>query len=242
MDYTFEITSDESYDNFVKYLYSKAKDESVKEKEIHRNIINSEREIIAISMSEIRRIAKMISKHDIMKFLKFSKDSTYEEVLIQGIVITYVNDINLQISLLDNWIKKIDCWALCDSVVSSMKLFSKSEEKDNYFDHFYKMCFSEDEFTSRFGIVTLLVYYLEDRYIDKIYEMCRSVTNSAYYVKMAIAWLISYGFIKFKEKTYSLLEERVLDKFTQNKSICKCRESYKVDKIDKEKLLSYRIK
>ena len=40
--------------------------------------------------------------------------------------------------------------------------------------------------------------------------------GDGYYVKMAVAWLISYLFVKFKSETYTLLGKRVLDKFTQN--------------------------
>lgn len=242
MEFNFNIESERDYLDFVKYLNDCSKNESVNDLEMHKKILNSPRDIISISMSEIRRISKKISKTNLFSFLKFAKDDTYEEVLIQGLVITEIKDIKVQMNYLDRWKDKIDNWSLCDSIVSSMKIFLKSNIKQEYFEYFYNLCFSKKEYVARFGIVTLMTYYLESEYIDKIYEMCISVKNEKYYVKMAIAWLISFGFIKFKEKTYLLLEEKKLDKFTQNKSISKCRDSFRVDAFDKEKLKAYRIK
>ena len=242
MNFDFNIKSENDYIKFVDYLKSLAKEESIEDRERHKRIINSKKEILALSMADVRKVAKNIAKFDINNFLKFAKDDSYEEILIQGLIVTYIKDIGLQIKLLDELKCKFDCWAHIDSVVSSMKIFAKSDKKDEYFDYFYNLCFSEKEFISRFGIVTLMTYYLEEKYIDKIYNMCKSVTNRAYYVQMGIAWLISYGFLKFKEKTYKLLDEKVLDKFTQNKSICKCRDIFRVSKEDKEKLINYRIK
>lgn len=242
MEFDFQFNNESDYKLFVKFLYNNAKFESIEDKQRHKKIINSKKEIISMSMSTIRKISKEISKNSPIEFLKIAKDDTYEEVLIQGLVISYIKDIKTQMNLLDTWKEKIDCWAHCDSVVSSMKIFAKSDKKDEYFKYFYDLCFSEKEFVSRLGIVTLMTYYLEEKYIDKIYDMCRKVTNNAYYVQMAIAWLISYGFVKFKEKTYALLEEKLLDKFTQNKAICKCRDSFRVSKEDKEKLVNFRIK
>jgi len=57
---------------------------------------------------------------------------------------------------------------------------------------------------------------------------------------MAIAWLISFAYIKQKEKTEKYLLQNNLDSFTQNKSIQKICESYRVSKQDKEKLRKYK--
>lgn len=72
--------------------------------------------------------------------------------------------------------------------------------------------------------------------------MCEEANNNTYYFQMGIAWLISFGMVKFKDKTYKLLEKRTLPKFTQNKAISKCRDSFRISLEDKEKLTKYRIK
>ena len=57
---------------------------------------------------------------------------------------------------------------------------------------------------------------------------------------MAIAWLVSFAYIKQREKTEVFLQKNNLDEFTQNKSIQKICESYRVSKEDKERVRKYK--
>ena len=54
-----------------------------------------------------------------------------------------------------------------------------------------------------------------------------------YYVKMAIAWLISMCYIKYKGRTITFLKKHKLDVWTHNKTIQKIIDSYRVDNMDK---------
>ena len=195
-----------------------------------------------MSISKIREIAKQISKANYEVFLNLSNGEIFEDSMIKGIVIATIKDYDLQINYLDSWIKTIDSWGLVDSVVSTMKWLKKQENKEKYFYYFYNLCFSHEEYVARFGIVTIMSYYIEEKYIDKIFEMCEKVKDQKYYIQMAIAWLISVLFVKFSEKTYKFLQKQVLFKFTQNKAISKCRESFRVSKEDKERLNNLKIK
>ena len=243
MDYSSANWQDaQTYADFLTDIKSKSRQEGTEHYARHKAIINTKQYVYALKMSDIRLIAKQILKGDYDGFLKAAKNNSYEETIIQGIVIAQERDIEKQIQYLKSWIKNIDNWSTCDSVISAMKVLGKSKNKADYFDWFYGLCFSESEFVSRFGIVSIMCYYLEREYLSRVLEMCEKVSSDAYYVKMAVAWLISYLFVKFKSETYTLLERRVLDKFTQNKAISKCRDSYRVLSADKEKLINYRIK
>ena len=243
MDYaSSDWKNKQAYIDFLADLKSKAKQEDAEHYARHKAIINTKQYVYALKMCDIRNIAKQILKGDYEGFLKIAQNNSYEETIIQGIVIAQIKDIDTQISHLEKWVKLIDNWSTCDSVISTMKRLGKSENKADYFDFFYNLAFSESEFVSRFGIVTIMCYYLEKEHLQKVIEMCRKVKNDAYYVKMAVAWLVSYLFVRFKDETYDLFSERVLDKFTQNKAISKCRDSFRVDKFDKENLINYRIK
>ena len=236
-----KFENEKDYEQFLEYLKTHSKEESIEDLKRHKAIINCPREILGLSMKDIRNISKLISNSNYQNFLKLSNGETYEEVMIQGIVISSIKDLEYQINLLDKWVRKIDSWGLCDSVISSMKWLKKPENQKKYFEYFYNLCFEDEEFVSRFGIVTLMAYFINENYIDKIYEMCKNVKNEKYYVQMAIAWLVSVGYVYFPEKTYSLLEKKIFCKFIQNKSISKCRESFRVSKEDKEKLKQLRI-
>lgn len=198
-------------------------------------------------MANIRAIAKKIFKNGYEEFLKLSlendyKTEFYEETLIQGLVIAEIKNLDEQKAYLGKWICKIDNWSTCDSVVSTMKTLKNSSEKQKHIEFYLNLCFSKQEFVSRFGIVTLMTCFLEDEFIDQILDMCEKVKSDAYYVNMALAWLLSFAFMKFKEKTYQVFEKRNLSKFVQNKAISKCRDSFQVENQDKENLINYRIK
>ena len=45
-----------------------------------------------------------------------------------------------------------------------------------------------------------LNYFLADEYIDEILQKIDKIKNKDYYVQMAIAWLVSFAYIKKREK------------------------------------------
>lgn len=242
-----KIETKKDYKVFIDALKSLSKNESVEDFNRHVAILNTKQKVIAISMADVRKLAHKIFVSDYKSFLELalpqdSKNEFYEETLVQGLVIAEIKDLEEQKKYFEKWVQKIDNWSTCDSTVSTMKGLKNSSQKDKYFEFYLKLCFDEREFVSRFGIVVLMTCYLQEEYIDKILDMCKSVKNNTYYVEMALAWLLSYAFMKFKDKTYNLFNKRVLSKFVQNKAICKCRDSFQVEKQDKENLIKYRIK
>ena len=58
---------------------------------------------------------------------------------------------------------------------------------------------------------------------------------------MAKAWYFSMALEKQYDSTIKLIEEKSMDKFVQNKSIQKARESYKIDDETKKYLLNFKI-
>jgi 3-methyladenine DNA glycosylase AlkD len=95
---------------------------------------------------------------------------------------------------------------------------------------------------ARFGLVSLLSYYVNDKYIDKV--LCHSVKikSQEYYINMANAWLISVCLVKQYERTIKVIEEKSLDKWTHNKAIQKAIESFRITKEQKEYLRKLKIK
>ena len=59
---------------------------------------------------------------------------------------------------------------------------------------------------------------------------------------MAIAWLVSVSFVKFKDITIELLKSGKLIKSVQNKSISKICDSFRVDSSDKVFVKTLKIK
>lgn len=240
MSFNFIFSTEKDYKNFVNFLIEVSKSECVNDFERHKKILNTKRKIFCIKMSELKKISNQIFKSDPYGFLKFVKNDSFEEVMIWGLVIAKIKSEDELIKRFDEWSSVIDSWSLCDCVCSSMKLTQK-EKTEKLFDYFCGLCFSEKEYVSRLGIVALMTNFLSEQTIDKIYEICEKIKNDSYYVKMAIAWLISVGFLIDRQKTFNFLSKKTLSKFIQNMAISKCNDSFKVSKEDKEKLKKFKI-
>ena len=233
---TIKTWNEENYKEFVQYLISL---QDKKYKEFHSSIVlNSKYEIIGIRVPIIRDVAKKIAKGNIEEFLEFAQDKYYEEVMIQGLVISYIKDENIFNKYFKEYINKIDNWALCDSFCSSIKIVRKYDGK--YFKEATKMALNEDEFISRVGLVIILDHFITIDNLNVIFDTLNKIQSDKFYINMAEAWLLCEMYIKFPRETQEFLKKNNLKKFTQNKAISKIHDSYRVSKEEKELLNIYR--
>lgn len=211
------------------------KKQDLKYKEFHSNLCPNVDKIIGVRVPELRKMAKEIASQDYMTFLKKAKDEYYEELLLQGLVIGYSKiSIEETFKYLEKFVPKINSWAVCDTTCSNLKITKKyMKEMWAFLEQYIN---SDNEYEIRFALVMYLNYYLTDEYIDKILQKIDKITNKEYYAQMAIAWLVSFAYIKQKEKTKIYLMKNNLDRFTLNKSIQKICESYRVSEEEKEEL------
>ena len=226
----------ENYKKFIGYLIS-IKDE--KYKDFHSSLVlNSKYEMIGIRIPIMRKIANEISKTDIEEFLKHSQNKYYEEIMIQGLVISNIKDEEIFYKFFKNHINKIDNWALCDSFCNSIKIVKKYEEK--YFPLAIEMSLNEKEFISRTGLVIILSHFVEEKYLKEIFNTLNKINSDEFYINMAQAWLICDLYIKYPKETLKFIKQNNLNKFTHNKAISKIHDSYRVSKEDKEHLNTLR--
>ena len=219
-----------SYDDFINYLYSIS---DTKYRDFNKKIILKDN-IIGVRTNTIKSIAKKIAYGDYNKFITLNKHVLYEENLLHGLLLGYLKiDFNNLVPLIDEFLKYIDNWAVCDLTVSNLKIFNKNKELG--LKEIKKYLKSSNTWINRFGYVLILNYYVEDKYIDFIFNSFDNYKDE-YYVKMAIAWLISICYIKYKDKTLEFLKNNKLDKFTYNKAIQKIIESNRVS-VDEKNIL-----
>jgi len=230
---------DKDYNIFINFLYS-LKDE--KYKEFHFKLLKDKNiNLIGIRVPILKKIAKEIAKKDYKSFIKNNTCSTYEEIMIYGLVIGYLKiPFKDVLDLLNDFISYNNNWAINDTVCANLKCFNNNLEEG--YIYINKLLKSNNEWKIRFGLVLLLDFYINDKYIDDILKICNNINNDSYYVKMANAWLISICFIKYKDKTYKFLLNNNLDNFTFNKTISKICDSYRVNKMVKEELKLLRRK
>lgn len=219
-------------DNVREQLFAK---QDLKYKEFHSSLCPNVDKIIGVRVPELRKMAKNIASQNYTQFLDNAKDEYYEELVLQGLVIGYAKiSIEETFRYLKVFVPKINSWAVCDTTCSNLKITKKHMQK--MWEFLEQYINSENEYEIRFALVMYLDYYLTDEYINKILQNIDKITNKQYYVQMAIAWLISFAYIKQKEKIEKYLLKNNLDKFTQNKAIQKICESYRVSNEEKNKL------
>ena len=196
--------------------------------------------IIGVRMPILRNIAKEIKDNDyIDDFLNELPHKYQEENILHGIILSLkYKDINLLLEKLDKFLIYVDNWAITD--VISPKIFKKYPDK--VYKHIKIWINSKDEYVIRFGVVTLLQFYLDDNFRLEELEIVKNIDSNYFYVKMAIAWFYSFALIKQYDATIKYFEDKVLDKWIHNKSIQKAIESYRISNDRKEYLRSLKIK
>lgn len=226
----------EKYEELINSLFKKANADYL---EFTKKITNPGLiKMIGVKIPELRKIAKETAKTDFASYYSFYQGKYFEERMLLGMSIGY-SDIDIYDKYLEIYAKEITDWSLCDSVASSLKLIKKNNE------HFYplvlKLIETNQEFIIRFGLVILLFHYMNDDYIDEILKICLTIQSDAYYVKMAVSWVLCECFIKYPSKTDKYISSQYLSSFILNKTISKICDSFRVSKETKEMLKKRRV-
>lgn len=189
--------------------------------------------ILGVRLPLLRRMARQIAKGDWKTYFCHASDDSYEEVMLQGMVVGYARgDLQEKREFLETFIPKINNWSVCDSVCSTIKL-ARSQPAE-FWEFLQQYLNSREEFQIRFGLVQLLDYYVNETYLERVLEAVQQVQQEAYYVNMAQAWVISICYREFPEATLPVLKKNTLNDFTHNKAIQKITESLKVSGEKKE--------
>lgn len=238
MDLNRKIWSEIEYAEFCEYLNSLAQDEYA----VFVEKLNSEaKHVMGLRIPILRKIAKQISGGNWQGFLESARNDTFEEIILQGMVIGYAKiDIKKIIVLIENYIGKIDNWGTCDCFCASLHITRKY--KPEMLVLLKKYLFSPNEFEVRFTAVMLMSYYIDEEHIDYLLETFGRIKHDGYYAKMSVAWALSVCFVKFPDKTMEYLKTCTLDDFIYNKTLQKIIESFRVDKIMKNKVKSMKQK
>ena len=211
-------------------------------KDFQSKLVPGVENILGLRGPLAKEIAKKYANTDTGKrFLKNLPHKYYDENLVHGYMLGFLKcDFeNLQ-NYIEDFLPYIDNWAVCDSMVCGLKNYFKNTHTVS--DFVFSCLKSEKTYTVRFGLVSLLVYYISDTYIDKIFEETLKIKSDEYYIKMGVAWLYSVCLVKNYEKTLPIIKNQLLDKWTHNKSIQKAKESFRITKEQKEYLNTLKIK
>ena len=190
--------------------------------------------ILGVRLPILRKIAKKITKNDYKTFFLKNDDEFMELTMLEGMVIGNLKK-EEQINYIENFIPKINNWAVCDTFCTGLKFFKKDKHKEII----EKYLNSKKEYELRFAFVILLNYFIDDEYnyvLDKISKF----NNEQYYAKMAAAWCLSYCLIKNYEQCIKDIQKIKIHPWTLKKGITKAIESLKLTKIQKDELRKIR--
>lgn len=216
---------------FNKYLERKKQDEKI---DFTKRIVNTKMEVLGVPIPKLREISKQIAKGNYVSYLDNKNNEYYENTIISVCLINLIKDFEIKKHYLDELY--IDNWSTCDTLTFKVK---GQEEKYWKLSQQYLKC--KDAFKRRVGIRILFSYKNNTEYVDKIfYTIDKFYNEEEYYVNMAIAWLVCELMIYNRDKTLKYLEHHKLNKFTINKAISKCRDSYRISKEDKDFILKYK--
>ncbi len=234
MELKLDAWSQNDYEQFIEYLKSVSDDDY---KKFSDSLVPSINHSFGVRVPILRNIAKEILKGNYSDFLSLKKGSSREEIMIEGLVMTGIKcGYDELLSLIKEYTEKIDSWETCD-IVSFKQIKKYLKEFFNDIEYFI---YNDNPWAVRYGFGCLMEFYLNDEYIDRVFEYVNSVNSDFYYVQMMQGWLIATAAAKCRDKALKFLENNTLNDVTQNMAIRKMRESRRISKEDKEYILKFK--
>ena len=214
---------DEAYFNFHKKLIPEIPEET----------------IIGVRTPALRTYAKEVAKRpEVYEFLQELPHTYYEENNLHGALLGLLyKDVESYLQEVEKFLPYIDNWATCDMM--GPKVFKKNLPL--VYEHVKKWIAGRDIYAVRFGIVTLLGYFLEEAFLPEMLELVVGIDSEEYYIKMAVAWYFSMALVKQYDATIPYFQKQVMTAWTHNKAIQKAIESRQIDDETKTYLRSLKV-
>lgn len=196
--------------------------------------------IIGVRTPDLRRYAKELLRGELWReFIRELPHTYHEENALHGYILgTMKADYEEVMEQIEIFLPYVENWAVCDTICP--KIFKKYPEQ--VYEKIKEWVRSDHVYTVRFGLVSLLQFYLDEQFDPSMLELAADIHREEYYINIAIAWYLSFALIKQYEATVPLLESGRLDAWIQNKTIQKAVESYRISPERKDYLRTLRVK
>ena len=243
-------------------------------REGHLRVVNAlpERRVLGLHSPEIKQVAKQLSREggeivmpdgthrnctggaEVIRAFEAvpSESLCYEETVIWGYLINLEKcSLDERLAMLGRYVPVLDNWAVCDSYCAHAKWMARADKAalwaflERWFD-------SEREFEVRFAVVVAMCYFLNEEWLDKVFErinrldfdrikskyktikgkpkMAQQGTVQGaepYYVRMGVAWLLATALAKFPDQTRAFVRSSNLPADVIKLYIRKARESFR---------------
>ena len=191
--------------------------------------------VVGVRTPDLRAIAKKFASHpDVEIFLTSLPHKYYDENQVHAFILSLIKDYDDCVSHIDTFLPFVDNWATCDQM--RPKVFAKEQYRKRLLKDVLRWIKTpvDKVYTVRFGIETLMSFFLDDGFEPKFLKYVSKIRSEEYYLNMMIAWFFATALAKQYETTLPFMESRVLDVWTHNKTIQKAIESYRI--TDEQKL------
>lgn len=251
----------------------------VRYREGHLRVVNAlpERRVMGLHSPEIKQAAKQLSREGgeivmpdgthrmcangaevIRAFEEVpSENLCYEETVIWGYLINLEKySLDERLAMLSRYVPVLDNWAVCDSCCAHAKWMARANKEalwaflERWFD-------SEHEFEVRFAVVVAMCYFLNEEWLDKVFERINGLDfgrikskyktvkgkpkvaqqgtvqgAEPYYVRMGVAWLLATSLAKFPDATRAFARSSNLPADVVKLYIRKARESFRTRTVE----------
>lgn len=179
--------------------------------------------IIGVRTPDLRKLAKELADSwEAVIFLKELPHTYYEENNLHGFLIECMGkNYDSTLAMTEEFLPYIDNWATCD--MFSPKVWKKEPEK--FYRKTMEWMKKDHEYTIRYGIVSQLKYFLDDKFSPEMLEFMATIQREEYYVNMAIAWYLSMALIKQPEATLPYFQKEKFSPWIHKKALQKAVES-----------------
>ena len=198
--------------------------------------------VIGVRTPDLRAIAKKFASHpEIEKFLSTLPHEYYDENQVHAFVLSLIKDYDECVSHIDKFLPFVDNWATCDQM--RPKVFSKKQYRKPLLNDVERWINAPttNVYTVRFGIETLMSFFLDDDFNPKFLKWVSKIRSEEYYLNMMVAWFFATALAKQYETTIPFIEKHRLDIWTHNKTIQKAIESYRITEDQKSNLRTLKI-
>lgn len=191
--------------------------------------------IIGVRTPALRALAKRLYCTPAAEVFMSSLPHRYfEENQLHSFLLACNRDYEDCVRRLQAFLPYVDNWATCDQLTLAILAVKPVET----------LCLirgwlaSEQPYIVRFGMETLMKYYLDARFQPEYLRWVAEKRSDEYYVKMMVAWFFATALAKQYEATKPYLEQRRFSDWVQRKTIQKAVESLRLTPEQKDYLLT----
>ena len=219
-----------TYKELEKYLENNA---NKKFADFAKTVSNSEYLVFGVKNPVLRQIVKEHVKDEEMRLEDF-KTGKYLEIdfIYFGLALSRCKNIDEQLELLKQNIKKAKSWAITDTAATYLKKLTF----DKYWSFFLKLVKSPFIYDRRMAFIVGLKL-AKDKNILKVTEYIQK--DEEYMVMMGEAWLLATVAIYYPNEVYDYLL-KCDDLTLKRKVISKMVDSFRIDEATKERFKGLR--